>query len=116
MQRPGGCEYRTAPSWLFSPEFALAVLCLAKVIATDYACLPRNVLAGSAEQVDFYRARKERFRQVFPDLWRDLEATESFRRYGADIQLLRRLVEQQRQWNERADIKIRWLRPSGGEF
>jgi len=116
MQRHGGFEYRTAPSWIFSPEFSLAVLCLAKVIATDFARLPRNVLAGSAEQTDFYRGRKERFRHAFPDLWRDIEATASYRRYGADMEVLRRLVERQRQLHERADIKVRWLRPTGGEF
>lgn len=116
LQRHGGFEYRTPPSWIFSPEFALAVLCLAKIIAAHYPVLRRIPLAGPDAQRDFYNARKDRFRAAFPALWADITATPSYLAYASELDLLRRLVERERCWHERNDIKKRWLKPSGGEF
>src|SRR5690606_30127362 len=98
MQKHGGFEYRTPSSWLFSPEFALAVLCLSKVVATEYDLLPRSVFQSLEAQQDFYKARKEGFRKVFPQLWKDLAATPTFHRYAGDLALLKRLIDEERRW------------------
>src|SRR5690606_31866806 len=64
-QPHGGFEYRTPGSWLISPQYAQAVLCLAKVVATDYPLLRRNVFLSLANQRAFYQADKPALRPCF---------------------------------------------------
>lgn len=108
-QPHGGFEYRTPGSWLISPQYARAVLCLAKVVATDYPLLRRNVFLSADNQRAFYRADKQALRPYFLQIWRDLERTPSFQEFRPHIDLIRQMVAEERRWNERVDLKRRWL-------
>ncbi|MFO7310448.1 MAG: hypothetical protein C0P61_000120 [Bacillota bacterium] len=108
-QPHGGFEYRTPGSWLISPQYAQAVLCLAKVVATDYPLLRRNVFLSLANQRAFYQADKPALRPCFLQIWRDLEQAPTFQEFRQHIELIRQMVAEERRWNERVDLKRRWL-------
>ena len=108
-QPHGGFEYRTPGSWLISPQYAQAVLCLAKVVATDYPLLRRNVFLSPENQRAFYNADKQALRPYFIQIWRDLEQSPAFQEFRQYIDLIRQMVAEERRWNERVDLKRRWL-------
>lgn len=111
IQRHGGFEYRTLPSWVVSPTVALAVLSLAKIIALEYHRLP-NPFHGSTELMrDFYRANKEPFYRLFPELWENLTLVPSYQRYAQAIQPLKQLIDNRETWPDHADIKRLWMPP-----
>lgn len=108
-QPHGGFEYRTPASWMISPQYAAAVLCLAKAIVQDYPLLRRNVLLTAANQRAFYRADKTVLRPHFWSLWQDLQASPVFKEFKQYIELIHHMVSFERRWNERIDLKRRWL-------
>lgn len=108
-QPHGGFEYRTPGSWLVSPQYAAAVLCLAKAVVQDYPLLRRNVLVSATNQRAFYKADKELLRPYFWSLWKDLHASPVFREFQEHIEIIYHMVSDELRWNERADFKRRWL-------
>lgn len=108
-QPHGGFEYRTPGSWMISPQYAAAVLCLAKAIVQDYPLLRRNVLVDPVNQQAFYRADKATLRPHFWSLWQDLQSSPVFREFKEHIELIHQMVSDERRWNERVDLKRRWL-------
>ncbi|MBO8141649.1 MAG: hypothetical protein H0Z37_05630 [Firmicutes bacterium] len=108
-QPHGGFEYRTPGSWLIAPQYAKAVLCLAKVVATDYPLLRRNVFVSAEIQRAFYQADKALLRPHFTQLWRDLQSAPTFAEFQEHIDIIRHMVVEERRWNERVDLKRRWL-------
>lgn len=108
-QPHGGFEYRTPGSWVVSPQYAAAVLCLAKAIAQDYPLFRRNVFLSSANQRAFYAADKRILRPRFFTIWRDLQKSSVAREFWRHLELFYRMVSEERRWNERVDIKKQWL-------
>lgn len=108
-QPHGGFEYRTPGSWVISPQYAAAVLCLAKAVVQDYPLLRRNVFLSAAGQRAFYAADKPALRPLFFPLWNDLQASSVAREFRRHIDLIHQMVSEERRWNERVDIKKRWL-------
>jgi hypothetical protein len=104
----GGFEYRTPASWLVAPHFAEAVLYLAKLIAVEHRSLSANLLSTPEAAVDFYKARKERFRPHIARLWADLSRTRYYEVCKDKIGIIKRLIDQRKIWQDRADIKKRW--------
>jgi hypothetical protein len=51
-QPHGGFEYRTLPSWIVTPQVAVGVLSLARVIADGYRELPVGGIGGDGAHVD----------------------------------------------------------------
>lgn len=109
FQRHGGFEYRTLPSWLVSPTIALAVLCLAKVVAQEYHRLPLHFLQEIAMQQAFYSANKDPFYRRFNEMWSYLEEVPSYRQYENELLPLKRWVDAQKVWPDRSDLKQRWF-------
>lgn len=109
FQRHGGFEYRTLPSWLVSPAIALAVLCLAKVVASEYHRLPLNLFDEVQLQQAFYSANKEPFYRRFNELWSHLEEVPTYKQYETELLPLKRWVDAQKVWPDRSDIKPRWF-------
>lgn len=108
-QPHGGFEYRTPGSWVISPQYAAAVLCLAKAVVQDYPLLRRNVFLSTANQRAFYAADKAALRPHFFSLWNDLQTSSIAREFRRHINLIHQMVSEERRWNERVDIKKRWL-------
>jgi hypothetical protein len=105
----GGIEYRTLSSWLTSPKRALITLCLAKIVATEYPHLKRDLLIDIESQMAFYNADKEYFRQKFPQLWNDIRSTKTYKEYVKDIEPVFRWVMERQQWKENKDFKTQWV-------
>jgi hypothetical protein len=104
----GGFEYRTPGSWLVSPQIALAILCLAKVVATHYMELTDNYLDNYEAQAAFYRGDQDYFRPIFNRLWTKISATETYRQYSAELKLLSAMISDGNIWDEKHDFREVW--------
>lgn len=108
-QPHGGFEYRTPASWMISPQYAAATLALAKAVVQDYPLLRRHVLLTPARQRAFYNADKSQLRPLFRSLWRDLHESPVFNELKEHIEIIHDMIVHERRWNERIDLKRRWL-------
>lgn len=107
----GGFEYRTPASWLVSPEVTRATLCLAKVIASEYHVLSRDVFINPEAQYAFMTANREYFAPYFQVLWNELAATTTYKLYAHDLQVLEDMISNRQTWVERVDIRRTWGLP-----
>ncbi|MEN6351528.1 MAG: hypothetical protein ABFD08_19310 [Syntrophomonas sp.] len=104
----GGFEYRTPASWLVSKETTTAVLCLAKIIASNFISLNQNHLNNAEAQKAFYSGDQEYFRPIFTMLWKDIEASEMFNEYAEHLNVFPRMIDEGIHWNERTDLRKAW--------
>ncbi|MEC0249459.1 hypothetical protein P4H65_27130, partial [Paenibacillus chitinolyticus] len=107
-QRHGGFEYRTLPSWLVSPEIALGVFALARIIADRYFELDQRPLDDMEAQENYYAGNKPGLADAAESVWADLEKQPM---YGEFARYLRPLREQSRRmegWQELADFRRSW--------
>ncbi|MGI5913052.1 MAG: putative amidoligase domain-containing protein, partial [Syntrophomonadaceae bacterium] len=81
----GGFEYRTPASWLVSQQITIAVLCLAKIVASSYHILSKNYLNSVDAQRAFYTGDQNYFRPIFLELWSDIEKTEMYKQYKEEL-------------------------------
>lgn len=107
----GGFEYRTPASWLVSPQVTKAVMCLAKVLASEYQFLTQDLFLLPSAQEAFIAANREYFAPHFARIWSDLSKTSTFKLYTAELQIIETMVKEQRTWNERVDIRKTWELP-----
>lgn len=104
----GGFEYRTPGSWLVSQKIALGVLCLAKIVASNYLQLPHNYLNTAEAQEAFYSGNREYFMRNFHLIWQDVEGTQLYPKYHEEINIIRWMIENDIQWDEKMDIRKGW--------
>ena len=104
----GGFEYRTPASWLVSQEITIAVLCLAKIIASSYYMLSKNFLNSVEAQRAFYTGNQDFLRPVFPELWADIKKTEMYMKYEEELQIIPELIFNKNTWNEKSDLRKAW--------
>jgi len=104
----GGFEYRTPGSWLVSPEIASAVLCLAKIVASNYLKLTRNCFITVEAQRAFYEGNQEYLRLLFDDVWSDIRKTEMYNDFKEELQIINDMVNKGAIWNENEDIRKTW--------
>lgn len=104
----GGFEYRTPGSWLITPEITLAVLCLAKIVSSNYKKLNRNVFVNLEAHRAFYNGDQQYFRPLFEDIWGDIQALDSYKEYKNELQVIRDMITENKTWNEKQDIRKAW--------
>ncbi|NLO22429.1 MAG: hypothetical protein GX119_10605 [Syntrophomonadaceae bacterium] len=104
----GGFEYRTPGSWLMSQKIAMGVLCLAKIVASNYMQLPNNYLNTAEAQEAFYSGNRDYFVQDFDQMWRDIERTQLYPKYAEEIDIIRWMIINDMQWDEKMDIRKGW--------
>lgn len=104
----GGFEYRTPGSWLVSRDIATAVLCLAKVVVSRYNELNSNYLNNDQAQLAFYQGRQEYFREVFPQLWQEIEALDLAQKYSEEMSVIPCMVKDGILWDEKKDLRRTW--------
>lgn len=104
----GGFEYRTPASWLVSQQITVAVLCLAKIIASSYYMLSKNFLNSAEAQRAFYTGNQDFLRPVFPELWADIKKTEMYIEYEEELQIIPELIFNNTTWNEKVDFRKAW--------
>ncbi len=104
----GGFEYRTLSSWIVAPQYALAVVTLAKLIIDNYPKLQRNILPSVDDVAAFYRCDKEAMRANFEEAWKDLERLDDYEKVAEQLEVIPNLVRQGKQWLETHDFRGRW--------
>lgn len=104
----GGFEYRTPASWLVSPKIAAATLCLGKIVASNYLMLTRNCFLTAEAQRAFYDGDQESLRNLFNDLWSDIEKTAMYEEYKGELQIIYDMVKDNLKWEEKEDIRKTW--------
>jgi len=107
-QPHGGFEYRTLPSWLAAPAIAQGTFALAKLIAENYAHLPRRPLSDPEVNAMYYRGQKQQLLPIVSVLWQDLERLPAYWQYAAELGRLKNLVFQMRTWDEKEDFRHLW--------
>ncbi len=109
----GGFEYRTPGSWLMSQKIATAVICLAKIVATNYLQLQNNYLNIAEAQQAFYAGDRDYFMNEIGSIWNDIEQTSLYEKYAEEIQIIHWMIINDIQWDERLDIRKGWNLSSG---
>ncbi len=104
----GGFEYRTPGSWLMSQRIATAVICLAKIVASNYLQLQNNYLNIAEAQQAFYTGDRDYFMKDFENIWKDLEYTKLFDKYAEEIGIIYWMIKNDIQWDEKMDIRKGW--------
>jgi hypothetical protein len=104
----GGFEYRTPGSWLVSPEISLAVLCLAKLVSSNYLHLRRNFFLSVNAHRAFYRGDTQYFRVQFDELWQDLKRLDDYQTYSKELEIIPQMIWQNQTWDEEKDLRKTW--------
>ncbi len=104
----GGFEYRTPGSWLISQQITTAVLCLAKIIASNYQHLPQNYLNSVEAQKAFYEGRQNYFQDFFVRIWANLEKLEMYKEYEKELNVIKEMIAEGNAWDEKQDFRKSW--------
>ena len=109
LKEYGGFEYRTLPSWLVSPEWTRAVLCLCKVIAGSYSVLDTSLFFDPEMQQNFYQGKRGFFREnVIRDLEFRLRQVKRYDDYREPLDWLFAQIREKKRWNEKGDVRAQW--------
>jgi len=108
LKEYGGFEYRTLGSWLVSEDIALAVLCLANIVANNYHKLTRNCFVTALAQKAFYEGDQAGLRHFFDDIWVDLTKLDCYQDYQEHLQVLYDLIKSESVWDEKKDFRKVW--------
>ncbi|WP_241254386.1 YheC/YheD family protein [Brevibacillus sp. SYP-B805] len=107
-EKPYGFEYLTLSSWILEPELALAVLCLAHLVASHHHELPCDLLFHPLVQRAYYQGNQVFLRQCWATLKKQLIRTASYPRYERELTQLFNRIEQGGSLPESHDIRRRW--------
>jgi hypothetical protein len=110
-QSHGGFEYRTLPSWIFSPRVTKGVLALAKLITIHYQELLDRPLDHMKILEAYVQGNKTIVNDVVADLWSQMETTSVYSDYAHYLDPLKRWIVEQRIWNEQSDFRSAWRIP-----
>ncbi len=111
-QPHGGFEYRTPPSWLVSPRLALGAFALAKVAAEH----SRELSSGRPLDEDlirdaFYAGDRPVLLKAAGSVYEAITRTAGYVTYREPIDFLFDAIARERNWDESADIRIKWRIP-----
>jgi hypothetical protein len=104
----GGFEYRTPGSWLVSSEISLAVLCLAKLVSSNYVHLHQNLFVSVDAHRAFYHGDTQYFRPLFEDIWQDIQKLDSYKNFSQELEIIPRMIRQNQSWDENIDLRKSW--------
>ncbi|WP_025028552.1 putative amidoligase domain-containing protein [Caldalkalibacillus mannanilyticus] len=107
----GGFEYRTPPSWITTPTIARGVICLAKVISSDYRQLKTMPLNRYEIQKAFYNGDKKSILPVVQSLWKELQHCPTFEDYKKELEAFYSLIKKNYSWDEHSDLREPWKLP-----
>lgn len=103
-----GFEYRTTSSWLVSPEISKGVLCLAKLIASNYLDLNTNYFTRIDVQRAFYSGDKSYLHGIYQEIWKTVTSLPGAKEYAAYLEPINNLCQNSKDWDESRDIRETW--------
>lgn len=104
----GGFEYRTPGSWLISPEITMAVLCLAKIVSSNFGKLKRNYFMTVEAQRAFYKGDQQYFKEAFEDIWKEIQRLDMYQEYKHQLEPIPNMISGNLCWDEQLDIRKSW--------
>jgi hypothetical protein len=108
LKSHGGFEYCTLSSWLVSPNIALGVLCLAKVIVQEYLNLQACYLNTYSDVRSYYLVNKNYFKDRIVDIVSAIEKTKTYKIYEEQLEPMLDKIVENAEWKENRDIKEAW--------
>lgn len=108
LKSHGGFEYRTLPSWMISPQYALCVMQLAHMVVLNHGRLKQRPLHDVAVQELFYAGDKVKLRRTVQLLWKELELLPQYRANRKRMDAMKRRVLQGTAWTSEKDIREAW--------
>ncbi|MGE5389820.1 MAG: putative amidoligase domain-containing protein [Deltaproteobacteria bacterium] len=115
LKNYGGFEYRTPGSWLVTREITAAMLCLAKIVGSRYYQMNKNYLNNPEAQEAFYQGNQSYFRELFPEIWSDIESLDLYQEYADILHVLPRMINSETIWDETQDIRKSWKIGAGSK-
>ncbi|MCQ6560190.1 putative amidoligase domain-containing protein [Paenibacillus mendelii] len=110
-QPHGGFEYRTLPSWLVSPMATKAALALTLLCALEGEALTYLPTDEERFVEAYYAGDLTRLRACIDPLASVMAGTASWRKLSIWIEPFLNAIQRGEQWDERADIRIKWRIP-----
>lgn len=104
----GGFEYRALPSWLSTPELALAVLALARTVAMHCDELKAEPLQHIDVQRSYYGGDKAKIAPIVRKLWPDLSRLPAYGEYRKELDAFFDRLQRLEAWNEQEDFRAHW--------
>ncbi len=104
----GGFEYRTLGSWLVSSEISLAVLCLAKLVSSNFLHLRNNYFLSIKAHRAFYQGETDYFRELFDELWQEIRNLDDYKTYSQELEIIPQMIRQSQIWDENVDLRKTW--------
>lgn len=104
----GGFEYRTISSWLVTPEISKGVLCLAKLIVSNYSELTTNYFTRPDIQKAFYSGDKSYLRDIYHQIWNAIMALPGAKEFASYLEPIHELCQNLQDWDESRDIRETW--------
>ncbi|MGI6343587.1 MAG: putative amidoligase domain-containing protein [Bacillota bacterium] len=108
IKNHGGFEYRVLPSWLVSPAYTRAALCLAKVIGCEWPRLRHDFFLQPEAQTAFRRADRSCFQPELEKLMDELRSLGSYEKYAEHIEPFFEYILENRSWKTSGDLRRAW--------
>ncbi|AZK47351.1 putative amidoligase domain-containing protein [Paenibacillus lentus] len=108
LQKHGGFEYRTLPSFLISPLVTKGVVAIAALIAGHWELLQRRPLQNERMYTAFYQGEQLQLRRGLAELYNDLSALAVYPKYESYIAPFMEATMSGRTWDETQDIRKVW--------
>ncbi|UVI27703.1 putative amidoligase domain-containing protein [Paenibacillus spongiae] len=110
-QPHGGFEYRTLPSWLVSPMATKAALALTLLCALETETLDYLPSLEEPFVEAYYAGDRTKLSACIDPLVQAMSATSSWRDLRSWVEPYLNAIARGDQWDERADIRIKWRIP-----
>jgi hypothetical protein len=108
LERHGGFEYRTLPSWLVSPRVAVGVLSLAWLLAVHHRRLGQNPLGDFPILRSYYEADKAGILPAAERLWAELEQFPEYAAHKEDLDYIKGCMLRMESWDSERDFRSKW--------
>lgn len=108
IQKHGGFEYRTLPSFLISPLVTKGVVAIAALIAGHWELLQRRPLQHERTYTAFYQGEQMKLREGLAELYTDLTSLAAYSKYESYIAPFMEATMSGRTWDETKDIRKLW--------
>jgi hypothetical protein len=106
--KPYGFEYLSLSSWISEPDMALAILCLAKLVAAHHHELPDDFLFDPLVQRAYYSGNRLYLKRFWSTIKQRLISTSSYFEYRKELDTLFKRIEEEKLLKDSGDIRKEW--------
>jgi hypothetical protein len=107
-EKPYGFEYLSLSSWIIEPELALALLCLAHLVAAHHHELPSDFAFDPSIQRAYYQGNQMILKKQWNTIKHRIMTTSTYNKYRKELSVLFERIEQGNPCKETDDIRKNW--------